>query len=178
MSDYYYQQDFQIDILDIPGTAGRIGMCQCPGTSNRYDLLGDLQIIADSGAVMLISLITNKEYKTYGVTDLHRLVPPNITHLKMPISDMSTPNKAFNDQWNIYNPNIKKLLLGNQVIILHCLAGMGRTGTICARILIEDFDIQPEQAIQMVRKARPGTIQTNAQENYLLNRRWEYYKDE
>ena len=52
-------------------------------------------------------------------------------------------------------------------MVLHCRGGIGRTGTIAARLLVE-FGVAPEEAIRMVRRARPGTIETPAQEEYVL----------
>ena len=51
-------------------------------------------------------------------------------------------------------------------MVLHCYAGLGRTGLVAARILIE-FGELPVRAIALVRAARRGTIQTAEQEAYL-----------
>ena len=53
------------------------------------------------------------------------------------------------------------------VLQVSSLPGIGRTGTIAARLLVE-FGVAPEEAIQMIRRARPGTIETMAQEEYVL----------
>ena len=44
--------------------------------------------------------------------------------------------------------------------------GLGRTGMIAARILVE-MGLSAELAIKSVREARPGTIETAAQEAYV-----------
>ena len=46
------------------------------------------------------------------------------------------------------------------------MAGLGRTGTVASMLLIER-GIDVEESISMVRKARPGTIQTFEQEEFL-----------
>jgi ADP-ribosyl-[dinitrogen reductase] hydrolase len=53
-------------------------------------------------------------------------------------------------------------------IVIHCKGGLGRTGTIAARLLIE-FGADATNAIQSVRKARPGAIENNLQEYYVLS---------
>jgi ADP-ribosyl-[dinitrogen reductase] hydrolase len=45
---------------------------------------------------------------------------------------------------------------------------LGRTGTIAGRLLVE-FGDSPEEAIRKVRAARPGSIETRAQEQYVRN---------
>ena len=47
---------------------------------------------------------------------------------------------------------------------------MGRTGTVAARLLVE-LGEEPDAAIQRVRAARRGTIQTAAQEAHVRHRR-------
>lgn len=49
---------------------------------------------------------------------------------------------------------------------MHCRGGLGRTGTIAARLAIE-FGVPPDAALRAVRKARPGTVETPAQETYV-----------
>ena len=49
---------------------------------------------------------------------------------------------------------------------IHCRAGLGRSGMIAARLLVER-GMAPEQAIIEVRAARPGAIETEAQERWI-----------
>ncbi len=44
-----------------------------------------------------------------------------------------------------------------------------KTGTIAARLLIE-FGLDPQGAIQSIRKARPGAIENSVQERYVRGR--------
>lgn len=50
--------------------------------------------------------------------------------------------------------------------MIHCLGGLGRSGTIAARLLVE-LGVVPDEAINIVRKARPGAIENNAQETHV-----------
>ncbi|MGH7084161.1 MAG: hypothetical protein ACREFN_04140 [Acetobacteraceae bacterium] len=52
-------------------------------------------------------------------------------------------------------------------MFVHCKGGLGRTGTIAARLLIE-CGRQPHEAMAIVRRARPRTIETPEQETWLL----------
>ena len=54
---------------------------------------------------------------------------------------------------------------------MHCYAGLGRTGTVAARLLVE-HGMAPAEAIALVRKIRPGSIETDEQERYVLRAAW------
>lgn len=50
-----------------------------------------------------------------------------------------------------------------QAVVVHCLAGRGRTGTVLAACLVAD-GLGADEAIATVRRLRPGSIETRAQE--------------
>ena len=54
-----------------------------------------------------------------------------------------------------------RLRLGFDVL-LHCRGGLGRAGTITARLLVE-LGVQPDDAIRRVRDAHEGTIENDSQ---------------
>jgi ADP-ribosyl-[dinitrogen reductase] hydrolase len=80
---------------------------------------------------------------------------------------MGVPDQRFEDRWRREGATIREALERGEHVVLHCLAGLGRTGTIAARLLVE-FGMEPEAAILRVRDARPGSIQTRKQEKYVL----------
>jgi ADP-ribosyl-[dinitrogen reductase] hydrolase len=52
-------------------------------------------------------------------------------------------------------------------VVVHCRGGLGRTGTVAACVLVALGRHTAEDAIETVRKARRGTIQTNEQEGFV-----------
>ena len=54
-----------------------------------------------------------------------------------------------------------------QSLVVHCRGGLGRTGLISARLLIE-LGESPARALARVRAARPGAVETREQETYVL----------
>lgn len=55
-------------------------------------------------------------------------------------------------------------------VVVHCKGGLGRAGTIAARLLVE-LGADPEGAIRRVREARPGAIETLEQERHVHRQR-------
>jgi protein-tyrosine phosphatase len=52
--------------------------------------------------------------------------------------------------------------------LVHCVGGMGRTGTVIASYLVLSEGLDAESAIDEVRRHKPGAIQTYEQELFVL----------
>jgi atypical dual specificity phosphatase len=57
-------------------------------------------------------------------------------------------------------------------VLVHCAAGKGRTGTILGAYLLKKENLRAKDAINKIRKLRPGSIQTDSQEKAI----YEYEK--
>jgi ADP-ribosyl-[dinitrogen reductase] hydrolase len=157
--------DWKIDSLTLPDSEACIGLCACPGQS--ASLTGDLLRLRDWGARGLVTLIEDHEFELLGITSL----PGEIDALGMrwwhlPIRDMDTPDAGFEIRWRNAGQELRSLLGEGFSIALHCRGGLGRTGTIAARLLVE-LGSAPAPAIERVRAVRPGSIETKAQEAFV-----------
>ena len=169
----------RIDAVAVPGTGGLIGMTACPGKDEyagigitsgpwKRDLSDDLEVIIAWGTHALVSLIEGYEFVLLDVPEFPEKVRTvGITWFHLPIVDLDVPDIRFEDAWNTAGKELRRILADGGKIVLHCRAGLGRTGTIAARLLIE-FGMDPREAIARVRQARPGAIQTRVQEEYVL----------
>jgi ADP-ribosyl-[dinitrogen reductase] hydrolase len=85
----------------------------------------------------------------------------------LPIIDVSIPDKRLEQEWKIAGEELRSILRRRQDLVVHCRGGLGRAGTIAARLLIE-LGTEPASAIAAVRAVRPGAIETLAQERFVL----------
>jgi ADP-ribosyl-[dinitrogen reductase] hydrolase len=166
----------QIDELALPGLPGVLGLTRCPGTAYSFARAGtggrglaeDIEAIYAWGAKTVITLVEYQELQWLEVLDLGRLVgEAGMRWLHLPIVDCSAPNRAFEEIWDSVRPGVMSRLGAGERICIHCRAGLGRTGLVAGMILVE-CGVSPSLAIEMVRKVRPGSIETTAQERYLL----------
>jgi len=85
----------------------------------------------------------------------------NIKYLHVPTEDFSAPDMEQIDEAVEF---IRIRIENNEPVMVHCAAGIGRTGTILACYLVKYQKIPAKDAIQKVRKERPGSIQSESQE--------------
>lgn len=170
----------RIDTIALPGKRGQIGMTTCPGKKDcgysiiwDRDLETDIQAISKWGANAVVTLLEDFELDKLGIPALPSLLyNREIEWLHLPIRDVDIPDQLFEEKWFENGERIRSILTNGGKILLHCRGGIGRTGTIAAKLLVE-FGFKPSDAINLVRKTRPGTIETTAQEQYVLRlRKW------
>jgi protein-tyrosine phosphatase len=72
----------------------------------------------------------------------------------------------FEHAWNRAGEDLRRRLVAGEGIVVHCRGGLGRTGIVAARLLVE-FGEAPESALFRVRRARTGTVENRLQEEYV-----------
>lgn len=155
-----------IDML--PVGRGNLGLTRCPGKESGGALMEDLDTIRDWGADLILSLVETSELATLQVSHLgDALAGANLPWLHLPIQDFQVPSQSFLDTWREAAGRIHGILDQGGKLLIHCKAGLGRTGTVAAMILIER-GTDAETAIQTVRAARPGAIETDGQVAFLM----------
>jgi atypical dual specificity phosphatase len=89
----------------------------------------------------------------------------DVNYLHVMSNDMGVPE--FDDLVHVVD-FIHKRITSNEPVMVHCLAGMGRTGTILACYLVKYQNMSADEAIQKVREERPGSIQSYLQEEIIF----------
>jgi ADP-ribosyl-[dinitrogen reductase] hydrolase len=166
----------QIAAISAGAGLGSVGVTFCPGKRDRNAMTGawhrdlgvDLDAIKAWGASTVITLITQEEFSLLGVDSLgEEVMRRQMTWLHLPIVDVSIPDSKFEAQWVTVSDDLHKELHTGKNILVHCRGGLGRAGTIAARLLVE-LGCSPADAILKVRSARPGAIETREQEAYVM----------
>jgi ADP-ribosyl-[dinitrogen reductase] hydrolase len=156
---------------------GRVGITLCPGKYDRQAMSGywdrdlslDLDAIRDWGAAAVVTLMEPKELTLLRVERLgNEVLHRGMLWFHLPIVDVSTPDEAFERQWNVAGHELRILLRSGRDVLVHCRGGLGRAGMIGARLLIE-VGMEPATAIRRVRAVRPGAIETCEQEKYVMS---------
>ena len=81
---------------------------------------------------------------------------------------MDIPKNNTLDGLNKIRPQLSEAIKTDRSIAIHCMGGLGRSGTVAA-IILADLGIPLQSAIGVVRQFRPGAIETSAQENFVLH---------
>ena len=164
----------RITMVHVPG-GGTLGLVHCPGRNQvddlgghwRRDLADDVAAIATWRPSAVLTLLEAHEFSRLGVAELAcALKAGGLEWHHLPIPDMGTPGPDFVHAWERARHRVLGSLRRGERILIHCAAGLGRTGTLAAKLLTE-LGMPPADAIRRVRAARPGSIETGAQAAYV-----------
>jgi len=156
-------------------SSGRIGVTFCPGKKQSDGLNGewdrdlalDLDLIADEGVTAVLTLVETSELAALGVEPLGNEVRGRgMAWFHAPIRDYRVPCTIFEGSWRAIGPELGRRVVAGEDILMHCKGGLGRAGTIAARLLVE-LGFSPDRAIKEVRYVRPGAIETAEQEEHV-----------
>lgn len=168
-----------INVINIP-KGGSIGMTLCPGKSAprgaggwwARDLSADIKSIACWGATAVLSLLEEDEYTELGVPwkeMAYLLTQQNIRQFSLPMKNDRVPIKhelfapLYTGRANAY-----RHLAPNHKLLVFCNGGVGRTGMVVGKILV-DIGWTPKEAVAEVKTVRPGALMNNEQCNWVLN---------
>ena len=89
----------------------------------------------------------------------------DVNYLHIMSNDMGVPE--FDDLVHAVD-FIYRRITNKEPVMVHCLAGLGRTGTILASYLIKYQNMSADEAMKKVREQRPGSIQSYPQEEIIF----------
>ena len=160
----------------LPGH-GLIGVTFCPGKVDPHGMTGawnrdlaiDLDAVRKWGAVAVVTLLESHEFELLGVKRLgEEISRRDMEWFHLPIVDTSVPDKDFERKWKNAGKKLHSILRDGHYVLVHCRGGLGRAGTITARLLI-GLGVEAEEAMARVRAKRPGAIENDKQEMYVLS---------
>lgn len=171
--------DSPIRIAELPTpVGGLLGMTICPGKHAptsvsghgwARDLATDVAAIRTWGASSVVTLMESWELDRYAVSSIAQVVQAEgMAWFHLPIVDGRAPDSEWLREWSEHNCRklFQRLAQGDRVLV-HCLGGRGRTGTVAAMLMME-AGVSAKDAIDRVRAIREGAVETEEQEKFLF----------
>lgn len=158
-------------------TWGAVGVALCPGKKQSASISGawqrdldtDLDAVQRWDAAAVVTLMPQHELKWVQADHIGPACEARgMEWHHLPITDVDVPDAAFETAWLYSGLRLREHLRAGRNVLLHCRGGLGRSGTIAARLLVE-LGWQADAAIRAVRAQRPGAIETRAQEAHVRN---------
>jgi ABC-type sulfate/molybdate transport systems ATPase subunit/protein-tyrosine phosphatase len=135
---------------------GRLAATPMPGLAAPIDQ--DLVMLKQAGVTMLITL-NEQDFPD----DL--LARHGLRNLHFPIADQQAPST---DETDVLLTQMRRMLDEGEVLAVHCLAGLGRTGTILAAYMVREQGLSAQAALNQIRHFNRQFVQTDAQEDFLM----------
>jgi ADP-ribosyl-[dinitrogen reductase] hydrolase len=157
----------------VPAFGGRLGMTflvgkQRDGWSGRHwrDLKTDAKRLAgEHQANAYVLLVEDHELEAARVGRIEDALEAEGVHLvRFPIRDVDVTDDVA--RLRAVLRDIRSRLDAGERVVVACRGGLGRTGTVVACLLC-GAGLDPDAAIAATRSARPGAIETPAQERFV-----------
>lgn len=153
MRGFYWLVEGELAGCGLPGRHGR-GLAW--GAEGATTLDEDLAWLRERGIGAVLTLteapLLDGALARHGMTGLH-----------LPVPDMAAPTPA---QIEAALGFIDRQRALSRRVLVHCLVGQGRTGTILAAYLIRG-GLSPDEALRQVRAVCPGAVENDEQQRAL-----------
>ncbi len=143
--------------MRIPRNFSWLIQDEIAGMARPMSMVADLEFLKDNGIEAIVSLTEVPLHKTL-------IEEFGFEYKHIPIVDLSTPTQEQIEEFATF---VNSLISSKKRIVVHCDAGIGRTGTMLACYLVNK-GYSARKAILEVRNKRPGSIETAEQEDTII----------
>ncbi len=133
---------------------GKLAGCPMPGVVFAAD--HDLALLRGMGVTVLVNLTENPMAEAV-------LAPHGLRSYHLGIPDRGAPPLLWA---KLLLAKIEVMLREGDVVAVHCLAGLGRTGMVLAAWLVRE-GLTADEALRRLRTIDPGFVQSREQEDLL-----------
>lgn len=143
--------------MNIPRNFSWLIKDEIAGMARPISVVSDFEFLKENGIDVIVSLSEWPLHKTlldeFGFANKH-----------IPIADLTPPTQEQIEEFISF---VNEAVSSKRKVVVHCDAGIGRTGTMLACYLINK-GFSAKDAITEVRKKRPGSIETIEQEETIF----------
>ena len=154
-------------LIEMPySLPGKIYRSPMPFSS--YDRTGVWNDYQENEIDRVVVLVEPQEFLVYAGRDLPDFYrSQGLRALHIPVPDFGIP-----DDLQVWEDGLETVIReaseGNNIAV-HCLAGIGRTGTFLACLAKKTLGLDGYHAIQWVRKTLPGAMENAYQESFVID---------
>jgi atypical dual specificity phosphatase len=155
-------------LTEIPlGLPGKI--FRSPMPFSVYDQVGQVwQLFWQNGVKTVLILTERDEYLIHARRDLPKFYrAEGLNAIHFPIPDFHAPADA--SKLDAMIANVIERLQNRDRIAVHCMAGIGRTGTFLACLVKRHLKMEGPLAIKYVRQYIPTALENEEQELFVLD---------
>ena len=143
--------------MNIPRNFSWLLKGEIAGMARPISVVSDFEFLRENGIDVIVTLSEWPLHKIlleeFGFVNKH-----------IPIADLTPPTQEQIEEFIFF---VNEAVSSGRKVVVHCDAGIGRTGTMLACYLVNK-GFSAMDAIIEVRKKRPGSVETAAQEETVL----------
>lgn len=147
-------------VAELEAGGGWLGLCPMPGRSGDYT--GDLAVVIRWAPVLVVSMTVDAELAMGSARLPADLRAAGIVWRHLPVADFAAESAALAQDWASVADEARVVLADGGRVLIHCLAGCGRSGMAVLRLMVEAGEA-PEAALVRLRRARPCAVETGDQ---------------
>jgi protein-tyrosine phosphatase len=145
---------------------GEIALSRMPGSVTSIN--DDIAEIIALDCACVLTLTPDQELSQHGAEQLPIMLKRlGLPWHHFPIEDYGIPAASQTERWSDLSLRLHQFLDDDRKVLIHCYAGIGRSGMIALRLMVER-GADPIEALAQIRHIRPGAVERPAQYDWAL----------